>query len=207
MTTKCAIWARVSSAEQSTAGQLAELRSWAERRGLDVSAEYVTEDSAWTKGGNGAKGAEFDAKRRELLNGARLGNYSIVLIWSLDRLSRRGTEDTLATLRRLTEYEADVWSHQEDWLRTSGPEMRELLVGIFAWLARQESERRSARVKLAMARPDVQAKLANRKPRGKDKRQGQRSCEGYKQAWTEERRAALAERNSQRAEAKTEEAQ
>jgi len=47
MATSAAIWARVSGADQHTENQLATLRAWAERRGLDVTAEFITEDSAW----------------------------------------------------------------------------------------------------------------------------------------------------------------
>jgi DNA invertase Pin-like site-specific DNA recombinase len=48
MTTRCATWARVSTDKQESGNQLAELRQWAERRGLDVVAEDVLDDaSAW----------------------------------------------------------------------------------------------------------------------------------------------------------------
>jgi putative DNA-invertase from lambdoid prophage Rac len=133
MTINAAIWARVSTSDQTTSAQLAELHRWAADRGLDVAAEFVTEDSAW-QNGNG-KGAEFDRKRAELVNGARLGRYSVVLVWALDRLSRKGILDTLGTLRQLYDVGADVWSHQEQWLVTTEPRMRELLVSFMAWMA------------------------------------------------------------------------
>jgi hypothetical protein len=45
---RCAIWARVSTDEQDAGNQLAELRQWADRRGLEVVAEYVLDGaSAW----------------------------------------------------------------------------------------------------------------------------------------------------------------
>lgn len=178
---KCAIWARVSTADQATANQLLILRAWAERRGLEIVTELVTEDSAW-QSGNGAKGKEFDASRAQLLNGARLGHYSVILIWALDRLSRRGPEDTLKTLRQLAEYDCDVWSHEEDWLRTSSPEVRELLIGIFAWLSKQESARRSERIKAGLARRKAEGKpVGGRKPGSRDRKP--RASEGYVGAW------------------------
>ena len=36
---KAAIWARVSTEDQHSENQLAKLRAWAERRGLEVAAE------------------------------------------------------------------------------------------------------------------------------------------------------------------------
>jgi DNA invertase Pin-like site-specific DNA recombinase len=182
MTAKCAIWARVSTADQHTENQLDQLREWAERRGLDVAddAVFVTEDSGW-QNGNG-KGKEFDKARAGLINGARLGHYSVILIWAIDRLSRRGVEDTLATLRKIYECDCDVWSYQEDWLRTSHPDMREMLVSLFAWMARQESARRSERIKAGLARRKAEGKpVGGRKPGAKDRRK--RSTGGYVAAW------------------------
>jgi DNA invertase Pin-like site-specific DNA recombinase len=179
---KAAIWARVSTSDQHAVNQLDQLREWAARRGLDVAegAEFVTEDSAWANG-NG-KGAEFDKARADLINGARLGHYSVILIWAIDRLSRRGVEDTLATLRKIYECDCDVWSHQEDWLRTSHPDMREMLVSLFAWVARQESARRSERIKAGLARRRREGlTVGGRKAGAKDKRQ--RATDGYRAAW------------------------
>jgi DNA invertase Pin-like site-specific DNA recombinase len=143
--------------------------------------EYVTEDSAW-QNGNGTKGKEFDRTRDELINGARLGHYDVVLVWAVDRLSRRGIEDTLATMRRLYEHGCDIWSHQEPWLVTSEPRMRELLVSFMAWMAEQESARRSERIKAGMARRQREGKPVGGRVKGsKDRRK--RSTDGYKDAW------------------------
>ena len=184
---KCAIWARVSTEDQFAANQLATLRAWAEARGLEVTAEYVTEDSA---SGAKGKGADFDKARAGLVDGARLGTYSVILTWAIDRLSRKGVEDTLKTLRQVYEHGADVWSHQESWLQTSDPAMRELLVSVFAWMAKQESDRRSERTKLGLARRAAEGKPIGRQPGSRDKKPRKRS--GYVAAWEDggTRRAA-----------------
>jgi DNA invertase Pin-like site-specific DNA recombinase len=189
---KAAIWARVSTTDQHAENQLEVLRAWAASKGLEVTAEFVTEDSAWqgAKPGNG-KGAEFDRQRKELVNGARLGRYDVVLLWAIDRLSRRGIEDTLATMRQLYGHGADLWSHQEGWLQTSEPHMRELLVSFMAWMAAQESQRRSERIKAGLARRKAEGKqVGGRQPGSKDKKK--RATDGYTQAWEEggARRAA-----------------
>jgi DNA invertase Pin-like site-specific DNA recombinase len=181
----CAIWARVSTADQHTANQLAELHAWATNRGLTVAAEYVTEDSAWqAKGGNG-KGADFDRTRAALLDGARLGRYTVVLVWAIDRLSRRGIEDTLAVMRRLYAADCDIWSHQEPWLATSEPRMRELLVSFMAWVAEQESARRSQRIKAGLARRKAEGRPVGRQPGAVDTKPRRRS--GYVARWERER--------------------
>lgn len=195
---KCAIWARVSTTDQHTENQLHILREWARRRGLQVAREFVTEDSAW-QNGNGGKGKEFDKTRDQLINGARLGHHSVTLVWAVDRLSRRGIEDTLATMRRLYECGCDIWSHTEPWLVTSEPRMRELLVSFMAWMAEQESTRRSERIKAGLARRKREGLPVGGRPVGaKDKRKRERKT-GPAAGWTDERKAALAERNRQRA--------
>jgi len=188
---RAALWARVSTTEQHTENQLVVLRKWAQQRGLDVVAEFVTEDSAWAgkKPGNG-KGAEFDRARADLLNGARLGEYRVVLTWAIDRLSRRGIEDTLGTLRQVYAFDCDVWSHQEPWLVTTEPHMRELLVSFMAWVAEQESERRSERIKAGLARRKAQGLAIGGavSHRGKDRKPRQTS--GYTVAWAKRKAQA-----------------
>lgn len=183
---KCAIWARVSTAQQNTVNQLVELRQWAADRGLDVAAEYVTEDSAWTKANGNGKGAEFDARRADLLEGARLGRYTVVLVWGIDRLSRRGAEDMLSFVRRLTETGSALWSLKDPWCEsTADPMTRELLFGVFATIARFESERRSQRIKAGLARRRAEGKPVGRQQGSADKRPRKRS--GYVQRWERER--------------------
>jgi putative DNA-invertase from lambdoid prophage Rac len=206
--THCAIWARVSTADQDNRNQAGELREWAAARGLTVAAEYVTEDSAWTRNGNGTKGREFDRARDAMLEGARLGKYGVVLCWGVDRLSRRGAEDMLSFVRRLTDTGCRLWSLKDPWAEsTADPMTRELLFGVFATIARFESERRSERTKAGIRRrKDVDGKPVGRQPGAADKRPRKRS--GYISAWEgaegEARRAALAARNRQRARARTE---
>jgi hypothetical protein len=59
---------------QDTGNQLAELRAWAARRGLDIAAEYVLDGaSAW-------KGKHRDLLARALAD-ARTGGYDVILTW------------------------------------------------------------------------------------------------------------------------------
>jgi DNA invertase Pin-like site-specific DNA recombinase len=79
MASRCAIWARVSTDEQESANQLAELRQWAARRGLEVAAEYVLDGASAWKG-------EHREQLGQALADARLGHYDVLLCWALDRL-------------------------------------------------------------------------------------------------------------------------
>jgi DNA invertase Pin-like site-specific DNA recombinase len=182
MSATAALWARVSTSDQHTENQLAELRAWAEALDLRVTAEYVTEDSAWSQSANG-KGRDFEAKRQAMLAGVRQGKHPVVLCWAIDRLSRKGSEDMQRYLRLLAEAGADVRSRHDPWLNTVDPMARELLVGVFATLARYESQRRSERIKAGLARRKAEGKPVGRQPGATDKRRRRRS--GYVQAWEE----------------------
>jgi putative DNA-invertase from lambdoid prophage Rac len=180
--TRCAIWARVSTEDQQTANQVGELRQWAARRGFTVSAEYVLEDSAW----NGT----HRERLAQALADARLGKYDILLVWALDRISREGVEATLSLLRRFREAGAMVWSLRESWTETSDPRMAELLGAIFAWMAAEESRRKSERVQAGLARRKAEGKHVGRKPGSKDSQPRRRS--GYVARWERERTARQA---------------
>jgi DNA invertase Pin-like site-specific DNA recombinase len=179
--TAAAIWARVSTTEQHAANQLDVLRAEAAKRGLDVVAEFVTEDSAWQASNGKGKGAEFDRQRRALLDGAHRGQYQVVLIWALDRLSRKGIADTGNVVRQLTAAGCEIWSHQESWMQTTDPHTRELIIAIMAWLAEMESARRSERIKAGLARRRAEGLPVGRQAGAADKRRRRRS--GYVAAW------------------------
>jgi putative DNA-invertase from lambdoid prophage Rac len=184
MSKRAAIWARVSTDDQHTENQLEVLRQWAADCEFDVVTEFVTEDSAWSGAKGNGKGHEFEQQRNAMLTGVRTGRYSVVLVWAIDRLSRKGSEDMQRYLRLLAEAGADVRSYQEAWLHTADPLTRELLVGLFATLARHDSERRSERIKAGLARRKAEGKqVGGRKPGAQDKRR--RSADGYKAAWQE----------------------
>lgn len=187
---KCAIWARVSTEEQDTSSQLNVLRGWAEGRGFEVVREFITEDSAWTRG-NGTKGRLFDQTRAEMLKGARRGEYHRVLIWSLDRLSRRGIKDTTGIMEDLDDVGVILCSYQQDWLETSDPRMRNLVASVMSWLAEVESHNKSMAIRrgiekrrrdLAEGR-EVRGKqsLGGRKKGAKDRRP--RNSAAYRDAW------------------------
>ena len=117
------------------------------------------------------------------LSGVRQGKHPVVLVWAIDRLSRRGSKDMQRYLRMLAEAGADARSREEPWLNTADPFARELLVGIMATLARYQSEHRSEQIKAGLARRKAEGKPVGGKPGRKDKKPRKRS--GYVAAWEE----------------------
>ena len=110
----------------------------------------------------------------------------MVLCWGLDRLSRRGAEDMLSYVRRLTDTGCRLWSLKDPWAEsTADPMTRELLFSVFATIARFESERRSERIKAGIERRRREGKpiggATTRKGHGKGSRH---SGERKSAAWT-----------------------
>ena len=78
-TPRAAVYARVSTLDQTTANQLVELRKYIEARGW-TAQEYVD------KGVSGAK--ESRPALDTLLRDARRRRFDVVVCWRLDRLGR-----------------------------------------------------------------------------------------------------------------------
>src|SRR5438876_3159225 len=142
---RISICCRVSKDDgrQHAINQLDDLRAWAERLGGEVVAEYQDRRS----------GKNEDRERlQECLRDAHERRWDVLLIWSLDRLSRQGVEATIGLLRRLQASGVVVRSLKEDWLNTSDPHVAELLISIMSWLAKSERRRLIERTVAGIAR-------------------------------------------------------
>jgi DNA invertase Pin-like site-specific DNA recombinase len=140
---KCAIYARVSTDEQNLDNQLGQLKTFASLQNLEVVTTYTDVMS-----GGSANRPQF----QKMLDDARLRKFEVILVWSLDRFSREGINNTLSYLKRLKNHSVSIKSLQEGWLDTSDTGMGELLIAIFSWVAAQERKRISERTKAGMIR-------------------------------------------------------
>jgi len=77
---RAAIYARVSTTDQTCDLQLRELRQYIAARGWEATGEYV--DTGWS----GAAAARPELDR--LLTDARIRRFDVVLVWKLDRWGR-----------------------------------------------------------------------------------------------------------------------
>jgi DNA invertase Pin-like site-specific DNA recombinase len=139
----CAIWARVSTDDQSTSNQVDALREFAASRGYQVVTTFELEESAW-KGKQEA--ALFKAQ-----DGARRGEYTTLVVWALDRLSRQGPEAMLRIVREFSESGCRIVSLQESWVDVPA-DVLPLLLSVAGWVSEQFSTRRSQQTKIGNAR-------------------------------------------------------
>lgn len=175
---KCVLYMRVSKddSSQTPENQREPLLKMAESLGLDVVGEYQD----FVSGGNSNR-PQF----QQMLADAKARKFEIILVWSLDRFSREGISHTLSYLEGLNKSGVALKSLQESWLDTSDSGIGQLLISIFAWVARQERERISQRTKAGLKRAVSQGKTLGRKKGSKDK--GRRRTSGYVNYWLKQR--------------------
>ena len=152
---RSALYVRVSTKEQTTENQERELRQWAERLGFEVVAVYAD-----TMSGARSDRAAFAA----VLAAAHRREFDVLLVWALDRVSREGIGRMVGYVERLRTAGIRVLSHQEPWLDAGGP-VGELVLVIFAWVAKQERERIGDRVRAGQTRARAQGVHIGRRPR------------------------------------------
>lgn len=163
---KAGVWLRVSgdAGRQHTENQAPDVERLVVHRGMTEAARYTVNDSAWNPG------AEYRDTMARMLADAHAGKWKVLVVWAADRLTREGIEQLLSIVRKLRESGCTVISVQEPWLNGSDANT-ELMLAIQAWMAQQESHRRSERVKIGMARARAAGtKVGGRAPGSKNKR-------------------------------------
>ena len=127
---------------QDPRSQVRALRAAADRLAWRVVDVVELRQSAWD---------ETSARevQERVLEPIRQGKADTIMVWALDRLIRRDPLETMLFINRLEKhYGAALYSLQEPFLSTAAdPEIRKLLLPIVAWIAEQESRRRSERVR------------------------------------------------------------
>ncbi|MDG6949939.1 MAG: recombinase family protein [Nitrososphaerota archaeon] len=148
-TPRVAIYARVSSEEQSLEGQERELRSYASSKGWEIAQVYSEKLSATGK-------VERDEYAHVLQDAAQPSrSWDHLLVWSLDRWSREVKfTQAIASVEALEALGVKFHSLKEPGIDSGeddSPNMgRDLLRAILPVIATFESRRKAERVQLAM---------------------------------------------------------
>jgi DNA invertase Pin-like site-specific DNA recombinase len=155
-----AIYARVSTEEQTVANQIVSLeRAARERDDLRLVFIFGEQISALAK-----KRPSFE----RMMEHARAGKFSVLYVWALDRLGRSmlGIANTIQELDKLG---VEVVSSCEPWLSTMrnahGIDVREFLICVFGWVAQMERKNIVARTKAGQARARKEGKRIGRPDR------------------------------------------
>ena len=132
---------------------MAELRTWAERCGHTVVAEY--EDHAIS----GAKGRDQRPAFDRMLKGAVRREFDIIAVWSSDRLGR-SLPHLIEVLQTIRDTRAGLYIHTQA-LDTTTPAGRAMF-GMLAVFGEFEREMIVARVNAGIARARHQGKRLGR---------------------------------------------
>ena len=155
---KAVIYTRVSTTDQKPENQIRELEAYAAKQGWEVVLTVKDKIS-------GTKQAKDRAGLSKVLNMAKQGKYDVLLFWSLDRLSREGTRETLGYLQALTDGGVKWHSFTEEYLSSLGA-FADVVISILSTLAKQERIRISERTKAGLERARNEGKTLGR-PKGK----------------------------------------
>jgi DNA invertase Pin-like site-specific DNA recombinase len=166
---RIAIYARVSTDDkgQDPENQLRELRAWCSNSGYTIIQEYIDRQS-------GRRGADKRQQFAALLEGAARRKFDCVLFWALDRFSREGTAQTIAS------YGVAFHSYTEPHLSTDNELVRNVLLALLSSLAKLEAQKISERTRAGMARAKAKGIKIGRPKLGLEIRQkiAQRAAKG-----------------------------
>ena len=163
MNKRVAIYIRVSTLDQaregySLAAQRNALETWAREHNYDVA--YVYEDA-------GISGKDIDHRpaMRQMLADADAGNFDIIFVWALSRLTR-SVADLYTTWKRINKQKIDIKSYTEPF--DSSTPIGRAMMGILGVFAQMERELTAERVRAAMAERAAQGKRTTNEVLGYD---------------------------------------
>ncbi len=150
-TPRVAIYARVSTSDQSTESQLLDLRRYVRERGWTLFKEYAD---------NGISGTtDSRPALNELMNAAKKRRFDAVLVWRFDRFAR-STKHLILALEEFRNLGIDFVSYQEN-IDTSSP-LGSAIFTIISAVAQLERDIIAERVKAGLRRAKENGKKLGR---------------------------------------------
>ena len=150
-TPRVALYARVSTTDQSTDSQLLDLRRYTRERGWTIFKEYCD---------NGISGTtESRPALNELMDDAKKRRFDVVLVWRFDRFAR-STRHLINALEEFRNLGIDFVSYQEN-IDTSSP-LGSAIFTIISAIGQLERDIICERVKMGLRRAKKEGKQLGR---------------------------------------------
>jgi DNA invertase Pin-like site-specific DNA recombinase len=151
--TSALLYARVSTDRQDQKNQLLDLRAVARRKNYKIVAEIIEQKSARTTDRAGIQ---------QILT---RNDYDVLLVWSLDRLTREGIFPTIQLLQSLKGKGVKVEFVKDSILNTLDNELVfYIMLTVLSALAQSEREKISERTKAGLRRARAEGKHLGRPP-------------------------------------------
>ena len=150
---KVAIYARVSTDEQTVDNQSSILKKWAADRYWEIGEVYYDTGSAFQH--------TDQRELKRLLDDCDKGKYKQVLVYDLSRLTRKGPLELMLLLKQFADKGAPVFSYLDSAINVPG-EFQPVLVAFYGVMARIFSTQLSERTKAGMARAKAEGKHIGR---------------------------------------------
>ncbi len=141
MNNRVAIYARVSTTDQSTDSQLLDLRRYVADRGWHLHREYTDNGVSGTKDNRPAL--------NQLMDDAKKRRFDVLLVWRFDRFAR-STKHLILALEEFRNLGVDFVSYQEN-IDTSSP-LGSAIFTIISAVAQLERDIIAERVKAGLRR-------------------------------------------------------
>lgn len=150
---KVALYARVSTADQTTENQLLELRDVARKSGWIVAREFID------NGVSGAKSVQDRPAMANLMKAVARREIDGILVWDVSRLGR-SLQDLVSILNDIRSKSIDLYIHKQG-LDTSTPsgKMMFQMLGVFAEFEREVIRER---INAGLARAKAEGKKLGR---------------------------------------------
>jgi len=148
---RIAIYARVSTTDQSTDSQLLDLRRYVSERGWQIFKEYCDNGISGTKDSRPAL--------NDLMDDAKKRRFDVVLVWRFDRFAR-STKHLILALEEFRNLGVDFVSYQEN-IDTSSP-LGSAIFTIISAVAQLERDIIAERVKAGLRRARENGKKLGR---------------------------------------------
>ena len=163
---KAGLFMRVSTKDQHTENQKEALIQLISDRNYELAKIYDVTASATGK--DNLKGISY---LDEVYEDARLVFINVLVVWALDRLTRRGDGYLLKIFKDLGRHNVRVISYREGFIESiTDPSMRNVFLSFWEFINKREAEQRSERQKAAIQLMKKQGKKIGRPKGAKDKK-------------------------------------
>lgn len=152
---RVAIYTRVSTSDK---GQTVENQLFDIRRFCSAQEHAILIEDQDVISGTKARKPGLD----RILAAAERKEFDILVVWSLDRLTREGALRTLEIIQQLTKLGVGFHSLQEPHFDTCGP-FKDAIIAIAATLAKMERERISERIRTSLKRKKDEGTILGRR--------------------------------------------